>query len=78
MIRLSNLKIEISKKEIAMSIGYACLAVGVPNTLFKSCMLKNVSEDRLEELIENNLNALENIIDYNRFNIKFCGSLAIA
>jgi len=48
-----------------MSIGYACMTVGVPNTDFKSCMLKNASESNLTKLIAYNLNSLENIIDYN-------------
>ena len=48
-----------------MNIGYACLAVGVPNTDQKGCMLKNASKDKLLELISYNLNSLENIIDYN-------------
>ncbi|MPW25724.1 UV DNA damage repair endonuclease UvsE [Alkalibaculum sp. M08DMB] len=54
-----------------MSIGYACLTVGVPNTNFKSCIMKNFSESKLLELISHNLNSLENIIDYNiKNNIK--------
>lgn len=53
------------ERGLKMSIGYACLTVGVPNTNLKSCMLKNASEDRLLELISHNLNSLENIIDYN-------------
>jgi UV DNA damage endonuclease len=48
-----------------MNIGYACLTVDVPNTDFKSCILRNASEERLLELIAHNLNSLENIIDYN-------------
>lgn len=48
-----------------MSIGYACMTVGVPHTDMKSCMLKNVSEGKLMELISYNLNSLESIIDYN-------------
>lgn len=48
-----------------MSIGYACLTVGVPNTGMKNCLIKNASEAKLAELIEHNLNALENIVDYN-------------
>lgn len=48
-----------------MSIGYACLTVGVENTDMKSCVMKNASEERLIELIAHNLNSLENIIDYN-------------
>lgn len=48
-----------------MSIGYACLTVGVKNTGFKSCTMKNAEYRKLLELIEHNLNSLENIIDYN-------------
>lgn len=54
-----------------MSIGYACLTVGVPNTDQKSCMLKNASETKLSEIIGWNLHSLENIINYNiKNNIK--------
>ncbi|OOM76854.1 UV DNA damage endonuclease [Clostridium puniceum] len=48
-----------------MSIGYACLTIGVPNTNLKSCTAKNANEDKLLQLILHNLNSLENIIDYN-------------
>ncbi|MBD7910592.1 MULTISPECIES: UV DNA damage repair endonuclease UvsE [Clostridium] len=48
-----------------MSIGYACLTIGVLSTNFKSCILKNVTEEKLLELISHNLKSLENIIDYN-------------
>lgn len=48
-----------------MSIGYACLTVGVLNTDMKSCVIRNASQDRLLDLIAHNLNSLENIIDYN-------------
>lgn len=30
-----------------MSIGYTCLAVGVPHTDQKSCLLKNAREEKL-------------------------------
>lgn len=54
-----------------MSIGYACLTVGVQNTDFKKCILKNASESKLRDLIYHNLDSLENIIDYNiKNNIK--------
>jgi len=54
-----------------MSIGYACLTVGVPQTDQKSCIQKNASETRLLELIAYNLSALDKIIDYNiKNNIK--------
>lgn len=48
-----------------MNIGYACLAVGVPGTNMKHCLMKDISEDRLCSLIGENLKALENLIDYN-------------
>ncbi len=48
-----------------MSIGYACLTKGIPNTGFRTCIIKNASSENLKELIEHNLNSLENIIDYN-------------
>ncbi|BCZ47819.1 hypothetical protein psyc5s11_38860 [Clostridium gelidum] len=54
-----------------MSIGYACLTIGVFSTNLKSCVLRNVNEEKLLDLISNNLNSLENIIDYNiKNNIK--------
>ncbi len=48
-----------------MNIGYACKTLGVPDTNFNSCIIKNADEKRLLELISYNLNSLENIIDYN-------------
>jgi UV DNA damage endonuclease len=51
-----------------MSIGYACLAVGVPNTDLKGCLLRNVTEQRLADLIRHNLRSLSNIVDYNSGN----------
>ena len=48
-----------------MSIGYACLTVGVPNTEMKRCIAKNANEARLYELIKANLSALDHILDYN-------------
>lgn len=48
-----------------MSIGYACLTVGVPNTEMKSCIMKNANDENLIRLIEHNLNSLASIIDYN-------------
>lgn len=51
-----------------MSIGYACLTVGVPNTDIKSCMLKNADDKKLAQLIEHNLSSLRNMIDYNKTN----------
>jgi len=54
-----------AERRMPMSIGYACLTVGVPHTDQKSCVLKNVSESKLAQIIAYNLNSLENIIDYN-------------
>jgi UV DNA damage endonuclease len=48
-----------------MSIGYACLTIGVQNTNLKSSIAKNINEEKLLNLISFNLNSLENIIDYN-------------
>ncbi len=48
-----------------MRLGYACLAVGVPGTEQKSCIMKNATTERLMDLFWTNLNALENIIHYN-------------
>lgn len=48
-----------------MRIGYACLAIGVANTKQRTCLQKNASEEKLDELIQYNLGALENLIDYN-------------
>lgn len=47
-----------------MSIGYACLNMGVPNTKFKSCILKNANEENLRDLIKWNLNVINNMLDY--------------
>ena len=48
-----------------MNIGYACLAIAVPGTSLKTCMLKNADADRLLSLIASNLDALARLIDYN-------------
>jgi UV DNA damage endonuclease len=48
-----------------MSIGYACLCVGVPDTKLKTCIQANATKENLNELIQHNLLSLENIIDYN-------------
>lgn len=54
-----------------MKIGYACLTVGVRETNYKTCIMKNVNYERLDELISHNLYSLENTIDYNiKNNIK--------
>lgn len=48
-----------------MSIGYACLTVGVPQTKISTTIQKNATEERLKELISYNLGSLENMIDFN-------------
>lgn len=50
---------------VYMRIGYACLTVGVQNTGLRSCVLKNANETHLKELIEHNIKALKNIVEYN-------------
>ena len=51
-----------------MGIGYACIALGVPDTDLKSCTLKNASPERLTALIAHNLHSLENMLRYNHEN----------
>lgn len=54
-----------------MNIGYACLTIGVEQTKFNSCRLKNANRNNLLNIIDTNLQALENIVDYNiKNNIK--------
>ncbi|NLB82484.1 MAG: UV DNA damage repair endonuclease UvsE [Clostridiaceae bacterium] len=48
-----------------MSIGYACLALGLPGSEMKNCRIKNASKEHLLSLIENNLESLDIMIDYN-------------
>lgn len=51
-----------------MSIGYACLALGVPGSSMKSCIMKNADDDLLLSLIGSNLDALGRLISYNAKN----------
>lgn len=51
-----------------MNIGYACIALCVNNTNLNSCMLKNADENNLKKIIANNLQSLNNIIEYNNKN----------
>lgn len=51
-----------------MSIGYACLTVGVLDTDMKSITQKNVTEESLTTLISHNLQSLERMIDFNEAN----------
>ena len=51
-----------------MSIGYACLNIGTPNTYIRSVMQRNATPEKLTEVTTHNLAALERMIDYNRKN----------
>lgn len=54
-----------------MRIGYACLTVGVRDTNFRTCILKNASDENLRSIIQHNLTSLDHITDYNiKNNIK--------
>lgn len=48
-----------------MKIGYACKIMESKKFGFKGCLLKNATIEKLHELIEHNLIALSNMIDYN-------------
>ena len=48
-----------------MSIGYACLNIGTPNTNISSVMQRNATPDKLTEVTAHNLKALEKMVDYN-------------
>lgn len=48
-----------------MSIGYACLNIGTPNTNIRSVMQRNATSDKLTEVTAHNLEALEKMVDYN-------------
>jgi UV DNA damage endonuclease len=54
-----------------MAIGYACITIGLPNTSFSRCILKNATNETMRNIIEMNLATLEAIVDYNiKHNIK--------
>ena len=48
-----------------MSIGYACLTLGVRGTDLGTCMIRNADDVRLNRLITANLDALDRMISYN-------------
>ena len=48
-----------------MSIGYACLNIGTPNTNIRSIMQRNATLEKLTEVTAHNLEALEKMVDYN-------------
>lgn len=51
-----------------MKIGYACQTIGIQGTGFKSCTMKKANEETLTTVINQNLNALDHLIDYNIVN----------
>ena len=55
-------------KEEGVRIGYACLAVGIPDGKIRRCLLKNATEEKLREITAGNIAALKNIIAYNARN----------
>ena len=55
----------IAERIDEMSIGYACLVVGVPETNMRKVIKKNATEEKLNEVTLHNLLALEKMIDYN-------------
>ena len=55
----------LGKRRRTMSIGYACLTLGVRGTDLGTCMIRNADEARLNALITANLEALEKMISYN-------------
>lgn len=48
-----------------MNLGYACLALGVPDTKMRTCRLVSTTPEHLKTLTELNLHALEAMIQYN-------------
>lgn len=48
-----------------MNIGYACLAVGVPETQIRGCTIANANDSRIFQLTEYNLEAVGRMLDYN-------------
>lgn len=54
-----------------MAIGYACINLGDNDTKFSTLFLKSYSEEKLINIIDKNLKALEVILNYNiKHNIK--------
>lgn len=48
-----------------MAIGYACILLGVYNTILHRTLAKNADDTKLRELTKRNLEVLEKMIDYN-------------
>lgn len=52
-------------KDRTNRIGYACMNLDTLPSSFRTCRLKNLTEDLHRELVEHNLGVLEAMIDYN-------------
>lgn len=52
-------------KGTSTKIGYASQVVGIPGVKFKTTRLKNVTDEKLIELVHSNLESLDLIFDYN-------------
>ena len=50
-----------------MNVGFACLSIGVYHNDYKTIRKDNLSDDKLIEIIQYNLESLENIIDYKQY-----------
>jgi len=48
-----------------MKIGYPCINLSLNCKSSRTFRLKNYSEERLKEIIKNNLNCLKNILEFN-------------
>lgn len=48
-----------------MKIGYACLTTGLGMDGYKTCILKNATEENLQQIIAHNLQVLNQMLDYN-------------
>lgn len=46
-------------------IGYACLNMDIKNSSFKTCRINNVTDEKLIELINYNIDTLDKMINYN-------------
>jgi len=51
-----------------MNIGYACITAGNITSNYRTITKKYLTEEKLIEVVEHNLNTLEEIIDYNILN----------
>jgi UV DNA damage endonuclease len=53
------------KAKNPIHFGYACVALGIPYCGMKSCNRRNATEEKLKDLISQNLQTLDRMIDYN-------------